>query len=61
MKRLLILFCFVTLWSCRQDFKGGYEYNQVIDDSLNIEKLDSFQIENIIKIGPKISDTLIVK
>ena len=64
MKNLLILISCLTLLSCKQKYEGGYQYNEnltKVNDSLQIEnEMDSFRLENTMKIGSTISDTLII-
>lgn len=62
MKNLFVLICLITLLSCKQEYKGGYQYNEnltKINDSLE-NKEESLQLKSTIKIGSTISDTLII-
>lgn len=65
MKKLFFLICFATLYSCKNEFKGGFDYNEnfveISDSTKTKNNSDSFSINNIIRIGPKVLDTLIIK
>ncbi len=62
MKQLLIILTIYSFFSCELDYKGGYKYNEVMgNDSLNIEEVDSFRMDNSIKVGPRIPDSLVIE